>query len=353
MTKLYTTPQINSERDKKDLSELRAEYFQFKKNNNRSADIRYTEPQSLTLSMGITPLPIDISSVGLELEDPAYDHMWRHYDEEAMLTDIGRKLDISWSSEMNTHQGSVAVKNMWIEEVGKIKTKFYDDSDSENFDLKTGKWKDVVEAHLVYFSELIYSIMRKHRDSFPADEARAIAMHAICEFAKKIEGDKEDLRSRFSTAAYSWVRNYYRDALDTADIISSKSLQKVQDVRTLTDLLKQLESELDYVTVEDICDRSGFGKRRVDSTFSVFDVNTSGYRNSNDDEMLYATMNEHLTERQSQILELSFGLGGMDKCSMGEIAKELGVTWRVIQYDREKAMEIIKNKLGFKYENKN
>ena len=417
MTKIYTTSQLESNRDNKDLSELRAEYNNFKKENNRSVEVIYHDEQlpipttydlvqpgaedtppkwigggSLSikwekllgtnqlsvrntrwkgdpepvkvvsgggkvwrsqtdtkLTMGVMPVRIEGK---YDMDNPAYEYLWRHYDDEAMLSDTGRRIDLTWGSKWTTVFGSKPSRDMWQEELRNKKVKFYEDHESENFDLKTGKWQDVVEAHLDYFSEIITSIMRGHRDSLPVDEATSIAMLAISEFADKMSKTDDPLNARFATAAYSWVRNYYRDALDEKETINTKSRQNMEDFRTLTTLLKELNSQLDHVTIEDICRTSGFGERRVNTAMKIFDFNAGGYREPNDDELLYKVMNEHLTERQATIVEMSFGLADTDKYTIPEIAEDLNVNEKTIRRDREKAMLVIKDKLGFKYNQK-
>ncbi len=283
-----------------------------------------------------------------------HDWLWNVFDGKSRFTDNGRRIKIRWGSHWDGIYGSQPLKNMLAEELAILKPKFYETSEEETEDLKNGDWHSLVESHIEYFLEVIKDIMKRQVSVMPIDEARAVALHALCEFAKKISDNKEDLRARFRTSAYSWVKWFYQEALDQQDEIKQKNTRwKLKDRRTLNEFIKEFKSTvMKEPTVTEICNGLGWGAGRVDSTFSMFDFHINSYRDMNEEEMLYTVMDHHLTERQATIIEKSFGLDGVQKSGIAEIAEDLDVSFPTVQRDRAKAMDIIKEHLGFKYENR-
>ena len=289
-----------------------------------------------------------------EVNTQWFQDMWRVFDNKAWFKDTGRKINIDWGAAWSKLNGSIAIHNILAEEIRLSDQKFYGTSDEENLDLTNGNCQSVAEAHIGYFTDVLTDIRNKHKDKIPKDEGIAVALLAICEFAHKLSKKSEPLKARFVTAAYSSVRNAYRDAVDRKDVIMKKSLQKVQDMRTLNDFIKNFRDNLFTTpTVEDILNGTEFGKRRVESTFRIFDFNISSFRDMNQEEMLYTVMDEHLTDRQSEIVERSYGIGGRIKSDLTDMAEDMNINEKTIRRDKVVALEIIKEHLAFKYENRN
>ena len=289
-----------------------------------------------------------------EVNTQWFQDMWRVFDNKAWFKDTGRKINIDWGAAWSKLNGSIAIHNILAEEIRLSDQKFYGTSDEENLDLTNGNCQSVAEAHIGYFTDVLTDIRNKHKDKIPKDEGIAVALLAICEFAHKLSKKSEPLKARFVTAAYSSVRNAYRDAVDRKDVIMKKSLQKVQDMRTLNDFIKNFRDNLFTTpTVEDILNGTEFGKRRVESTFRIFDFNISSFRDMNQEEMLYTVMDDVLTDRQAEVVERSFGLGGRTKSSLNEIAEDMQISYDTAFNDRKKAFKLIKEELAFKYENRN
>lgn len=301
-----------------------------------------TEYTIANLQMTTRPQPKD--------EIDTHDWLWDVFDGVTHFADIDRKIDISWGSGWNKLHGSLPALNLLEEELRKLDVKFFDSIEEENEAIAKGDWNRLVEAHLVYFKDILKSIMNKHVDVLVNEDAIATAFHAICEFAKKLYEDGETLRARFRTAAYSWVWWFYQEELKRKDVINqSTSAQKLKDKRTLNQFLKTFWGELNRTpTLSEIKKGLGWGENRFQSTFRLFDFNISKHRPMNDDEMLYTVMQEHLTERQASILEMNFALNG-SKYSLHEIADELNISYDTVQSDRKKGMSIIKEHLGFKF----
>ncbi len=283
-----------------------------------------------------------------------HDWLWRVFDGDAIHSDTGRKININWGSNWGSLFGSLPIKNILEEEVKNMDTKFYNTSSEEDEDLDSGNWHGLVESHMQYFMDVLKDIMNGQVDTLPIDEARAVAFHALCDFAKKISDNKESLRARFRTSAYSWVKWYYQEELARKEAVNNTSTRhKLRDRRTLNEFIKDFKSEVfRQPTVDEIKSGLGWGESRIDSTYRLFDFHIGKYRKMNDEEMLYTVMDYHLTDRQADIVEMSYGLGGTIKMSLPEIAEELNIGRNTAQADRSKAMEIIKEQLGFKYDNR-
>ncbi len=298
---------------------------------------------------------LDIKSLPKEQDSlDTYDYLWGVFDKKTHFKDTDRKINIRWGSGWNSVIGSLPVKNILEEEIKIMNPKMYNDSDEENDDLQEGNWHQIVESHIGYFMEVVKDIMKRYADVLPLDETVAVAMLAICEFAKELSEGDEPLRSRFRTAAYSRVRTMYRDALEQKEAINMKAgRQKIEDQRTLNNFLTEFKNQfLSEPTIDEICNGLEWGHRRVDSTFKMFDFNVGKYRPMNDEEMLYTVMDEHLTDRQADIIEMSYGLGGSVKSNNQEIADDLNINEKTVRRDKREAFKIIEEHLGFKFSKK-
>ena len=336
MTNIYSMSQLIEERDAKDLRQLSYEYFRFIKDNEKRVPVLDR---------------VEAETPNIELEDAIHDYLWNHFDETAKFTDTGRRININWGGDWSPYYGSKAISDIWDEELKKCKFKFYEHSSEENEDILSDNWRSVADAHIEHFSgKQLTKIMNSCMDRLPFDDAKSVAFIALYEFAEKVYKSGKPLKSRFNTAAWNNVLFAYREALDDKPIIRNKpSKKKLEDHRILTEFVESFKADLlREPSTEEICSGTGFGQLRVENTFNIFDMHIEAYRNMTEEEMLYDTMNEHLTERQSVILEMYYGMNG-GKATIPEIAQELDVNEKTIRRDRIAAESIIKEQLGFKY----